>query len=263
MSWVKNIRTAIKVLNEIGEERNAENPATPIDQPTLAQIVAGPQSTATPHVNHETAMKVTAVLACVRLLTGTYASLSSFVYERLDPKGKRRATEHPTYKLIHDRPNPHMSSFAFKELLLKDVLLKGNGYAEIEWGRDGYPRNIWPLIGVTVDPVGNIYNLKYKVTYHEGQRDRSVYYLDPLQVIHVQAISAGIKGRSLINYSVESIGTAIAVNEFSGRFFSGGARPGGVLEHPNRLSEDGAKRLRAQWELAHSGLSNAHRVAIL
>ncbi|NMA82919.1 MAG: phage portal protein, partial [Epulopiscium sp.] len=96
-------------------------------------------------VNERTAMQTTAVYACVRILAETTASLPLHTYKRTD-KGKEKAIDHPLYYLLHDEPNPEMTSFVFRETLMGHLLLWGNAYAQII--RDGRGRvlALYPLM---------------------------------------------------------------------------------------------------------------------
>ncbi|GIW49002.1 MAG: hypothetical protein KatS3mg079_478 [Caloramator sp.] len=75
-------------------------------------------------VSEEAAMRTTAVYACVRVLAESVASLPLSLYKRLD-RGKEKATYHPLYFLLHDMPNPEMTSFTFRETLMTHLLLWG------------------------------------------------------------------------------------------------------------------------------------------
>jgi HK97 family phage portal protein len=81
-------------------------------------------------VNERTAMQTTAVYACVRILAETIASLPLNVYRSTD-NGKEKAIDHQLYYLLHDEPNPEMTSFVFRETLMSHLLLWGNAYAQI------------------------------------------------------------------------------------------------------------------------------------
>jgi HK97 family phage portal protein len=152
-----------------------------------------------------------------------------------------------------------MTAYTFKERLLADVLLRGNAFAEIEWSREGIPVALWPLPPARTEPKTlDSGRLVYEVKIQE-----STYQLHPQQVLHVPCMGDGIKGRSLISYAAESIGNALATNEYANRFFSNDGAPGGVLEHSGTLREETQKRLRHSWQAAHGGLSNSHRLAIL
>ena len=69
-------------------------------------------------MNETTAMQMTAVYSCVRILSETVAGLPLNVYKYNDSGGKEKAFKHPLYRLLHDEPNPEMTSFAFRETLM-------------------------------------------------------------------------------------------------------------------------------------------------
>ena len=96
-------------------------------------------------VNEFTAMQTTAVYACVRILTESIASLPLHVYE-YKGQGKERVPQHPLYFLLHDSPNPEMTSFIFRETAMIHLLLWGNSYSQII--RDGMGRvvGLYPLL---------------------------------------------------------------------------------------------------------------------
>lgn len=83
------------------------------------------------YVNERSAMQMTAVYACVRILSEAVAGLPLHLYRYNDSGGKEKATDHPLYTLLHDEPNPEMSSFVFRETLMTHLLLYGNAYAQI------------------------------------------------------------------------------------------------------------------------------------
>ena len=88
-------------------------------------------TTADKPVNERTAMQMTAVYSCVRILSETIAGLPPHVYRYNDTGGKEKNLQHRLYKLLHDEPNPEMTSFAFRETLMSHLLLWGNAYAQI------------------------------------------------------------------------------------------------------------------------------------
>ena len=96
-------------------------------------------------VSEESSMRVSAVYACVRVLSETIASLPLPIYKRLD-RGKDKAYDHPIYSLLHDMPNPEMTSFTFREVMMTNLLLWGNAYAQIV--RNGYGQivELWALL---------------------------------------------------------------------------------------------------------------------
>jgi HK97 family phage portal protein len=179
-------------------------------------------------VNERTAMQTTAVYACVRILAETIASLPLHTYKSTED-GKEKARDHPIYHLLSDAPNPEMTSFAFRETLMGHLLLWGNSYSQII--RDGRGRviAIYPLLPdkmtVKRSEKGEIYYLYIK----EGQE----YILRKDEVLHIPGLGFdGLIGYSPIAMAKNAIGMALATEEYGAKFFSNGANPGGVLEHP-------------------------------
>jgi HK97 family phage portal protein len=208
-------------------------------------------------VNERTAMQTTAVYACVRVLAEAIASLPLHIY-RTTKEGKEKAIDHPLYVLLHHEPNPEMTSFVFRETLMGHLLLWGNAYAQII--RDGRGRVValYPLMPdkMTVDRTeqGTVYYL-----YHtEG----ATVPLRNDEVFHIPGLGFdGLLGYSPIAMSKNAIGMAIATEEYGASFFSNGANPGGVLEHPGVVKDPA--RIRESWNALYQGSKNAHRVAVL
>lgn len=240
--------------------RSGQMSLSDLDQMMDMQLRNGRSATGR-HIDADTALRVAAVYACVRILAETLASLPLRVYERLDNGGKRPAPEHPLYRLLHDRPNDEMTSFELRETLVAHVALRGNAYAEIL--RDPYtsdPIALWPLRPDRME----ISRVGAELVYQYRLADGTSKWFSQEQILHLRGLgSNGIVGYSPIEMAREAIGLGLAAEEFGARFFSNGARPGTVLQHPGALSDEAHKRLRESWESRHMGLSNAQRVAIL
>jgi HK97 family phage portal protein len=211
------------------------------------------------------ALTLTAVYACVRILAETLASLPLVPYRRLgERRGKRRATEHYLYPILHDIANPEMTSFTLRETLMGHVALRGNAFAEIELNRRGEVLALWPLRPDKMERVkreGGRLKFYYRVPAKEGG---GLKRLDQERVLHVKGLSSnGIVGYDPITLARQALGLALGTEEFGARFFGNGARPGGVLKHPGRLTQEAYEKLRDSWEDRHKGLSQAHRTAIL
>src|SRR5512137_1144593 len=110
-------------------------------------------------VTPESSLRATAVFACVRVLSETLASLPLITYRRLQ-RGKERASDFYLYPILHDTPNPEMTSFTFRETLTAHVALWGNGYAEMQLDGAGRVTALWPLLPnqtrITRDREGNL-----------------------------------------------------------------------------------------------------------
>ena len=96
-------------------------------------------------VTERSAMQMTAVYACVRILSEAIAGLPLHLYRYKDGGGKEKAVDHPLYLLLHDEPNPEMSSFVFRETLMTHLLLWGNAYAQIIRNGKGEVIALYPL----------------------------------------------------------------------------------------------------------------------
>ena len=208
-------------------------------------------------VNERTAMQTTAVYACVRILAETIASLPLHTYRYTDC-GKEKAIYHPLYRLLHNEPNPEMTSFVFRETLMSHLLLWGNAYAQIIRDGRGVVLALYPLLPdrMTVDRAVN------GEIYYQYQKDTGAVILRREEVLHIPGLGFdGLIGYSPIAMAKNAIGMAIATEEYGARFFANGANPGGVLEHPGVVKDP--KRVRDSWNALFQGSSNAHRVAVL
>nr|WP_046497830.1 phage portal protein [Syntrophomonas zehnderi] len=208
-------------------------------------------------VNERTAMQTTAVYACVRILAETIASLPLNVYRSTD-NGKEKATDHQLYYLLHDEPNPEMTSFVFRETLMSHLLLWGNAYAQIIRDGRGKVLALYPLLPdrMMVDRTteGQL--------YYEYRKDTGYVILRPEDILHIPGLGFdGLVGYSPIAMAKDAIGMAIATEEYGGKFFANGASPGGVLEHPGVVKDPA--RIRESWNAVYQGSGNAHRIAVL
>lgn len=212
-------------------------------------------------VSPEGALAHAAVLAAVRLLSDTVASLPLILYRRLPDGGKERATDHQLYHLLHLQPNPRMSAFSLKEALQASLALYGNAYAWIDWGPDGRPQALWPLPPTMVAPEQDqsTGDIVYRIQTREGSQVVGYH-----QVLHIPGFSFdGLIGKSPITMAREAVGLALAQDEHGAAFFARGARMSGVLTYPGSLSPEARERLRKSWEALSSGRDNAWRTAVL
>ncbi len=218
-------------------------------------------------VNERTAMQTTAVYACVRILAEAIASLPLHVYEYQDDGGKKLVHDHPLYYLLHDEPNPEMTSFVFRETLMSHLLIWGNAYAQII--RDGAGRvlGLYPLLPdkmeVQRDDRGNIF---YVYSRNSDENPMFKEYgnikLKAEDVLHIPGLGFdGLIGYSPIAMAKNAVGMTLACEEYGASFFANGANPGGVLEHPGVLKDP--SKVRESWNSVYRGVNNAHKIAVL
>ena len=218
------------------------------------------------HVNERTSMQMTAVYSCVRILSEAVASLPLNVYRYTDSGGKEKAIDHTLYRLLHDEPNPEMSSFIFRETLMTHLLLWGNAYAQIIRNGKGEVVALYPLMpdrmSVDRDKNGRLYYKYTKSNDDAPTMENGSVYLDPSDVLHVPGLGFdGLVGYSPIAMAKNAIGLAIAAEEYGSKFYANGAAPSGVLEHPGTLKDP--ERVRNSWNSTFGGSSNSHKVAVL
>lgn len=211
-------------------------------------------------VTPDTALGYAAVWACVRVLSQTIAALPLKLYER---QGDNRhvASEFYLYPLLHDQPNPLMSSLEFREALQGHLLLWGNAYCEIEYDNGGRIKALWPLRPDRMESWSRVGDM---LVYKFRMPDNSLVTLRGDRVWHLRGWSSdGLIGYSPIQVHRQAIGLGIAAEEYGARFFGNDARPGGVLVHPGKLRDDSAKRLQKAWHENYGGLGQSHRTAVL
>ena len=166
--------------------------------------------------------------------------------------------DHQLYYLLHDEPNPEMTSFVFRETLMSHLLLWGNAYAQIIRDGRGKVLALYPLLPdrMTVDRTtdGRL--------YYEYRKDTGYVILRPEDILHIPGLGFdGLVGYSPIAMAKNAIGMAIATEEYGSKFFANGASPGGVLEHPGVVKDPA--RIRESWNAVYQGSGNAHRIAVL
>lgn len=224
------------------------------------------RTTAGKAVTQRSAMQMTAVYSCVRILSEAIASLPLHLYRYTDSGGKEKATDSSLYFLLHDEPNPEMTSFVFRETLMTHLLLWGNAYAQIIRNGKGEVTAFYPLMPdrmtVDRDENGRLY-YEYTVSSDDAPiNKKSIVRLQPFDVLHIPGLGFdGLVGYSPIAMAKNSIGMAIACEEYGSKFFANGAAPSGVLEHPGTIKDP--SRVRESWTQSFGGSSNAHKVAVL
>ncbi len=212
-------------------------------------------------VTVEGSLRLAAVLGAVTLIADSLASVPLSLYEKLPNGGRRVREDHPLHRVLHDLANPLQTSFDVRAMMLAHRLLYGNAYAEIEWDTDGYPVALWPM-----DPqrVGIVMLEDRRIVYTYWSEEYGGLALPAWRVHHQRWLSMrGFVGLSPIRTAMNAVGLGLAMEEFGAKYFVNGAAPSVVLSHPSKLSSDAVKNLRASFEMQWSGLSNAHRIAVV
>jgi HK97 family phage portal protein len=221
------------------------------------------QTTSGKIVTEYTAMQTTAVYACVRILAEAIAGLPLHVYEQGTDGGKRLMPLHPLYRLLHDEPNPEMTSFVFREALMSHLCLWGNAYAQIIRDGRGQPIALYPLLpnqmDVSRDAGGQ---LVYTYTRTPDERGKTgIVQFRRHEVLHIPGLGFdGLVGYSPIAMAKNAVGLSIAADEFGATFFANGANPSGVLESPGPLKDP---QMLKESGVHQFGGSGSHSIAVL
>ena len=218
-------------------------------------------------VDEKSAMQIATVYACVRLLAETVAGLPLHLYRTKDGgSAKERAMDHPLYKLLYRQPNPEMTSFSFREVMMTHLLLWGNCYAQIiRDGKNGV-LGLYPLLPENIeidrDDKGQIFYIYHAYTDEKpGENNKDIYFRRD-EIFHVPGLGFnGLVGFSPIAMMKNALGTTLAVEKYGSSFFKNGAQPSGVLEHPGVLKDP--SKIRENWSAVYGGANNAHKVAVL
>lgn len=252
------------ILELIGLKRARDKPTNSYEGSDFSYLFG--RTTSGKNVNEMTALQTTAVYACVRILAEAIASLPIHVYRHTD-EGKEQDVNHQLYYLLHDEPNPDMTSFVFRETLMSHLLIWGNAYAQIIRDGRGQVLALYPLLPdrVTVkrDDRGELYYV-YQRSEEDNPnfKDKGNIILKKSEVLHVPGLGFdGLIGYSPIAMAKNAVGMTLATEEYGASFFANGANPGGVLEHPGILKDP--SKVRESWNQVYQGTNNSHKVAVL
>lgn len=227
----------------------------------LVEMFGGAESRAGARVNVDTAVKVTAVFACVRILAMLLASLPLHTYRRITG-GKELATDHPLYFVLHSMFNPQCTSYMGRLIMMVNLLLTGRAHAEIVRNGASDIIELWPIpsnkVSIRMNPRTN--EPFYEVYLDNG----GTKVLYPEQMFHLQWI--GLENFDTFDPIIlarEAIGLSIAAEEFGSKFFANGANASGIAEYPGKLSDEAYNRFTKTFNEKYAGLSKAQRVIFL
>lgn len=211
-------------------------------------------------VSETTAFKYVAFYSAVDFISRGLGQLPLKLYKRVSDDERQEATSHRQYQMAHTRPNPEQTAFIFRSTMQSWCLRWGNAYAEIQ-RKNGLPEALWHLRSDRVTARRNkVGKIVYDVFSDAGVVDRT---LSAENMLHIRTMGDGMVGYSPVRLFRESIGLGLATEKHGAAFFGNNASPGGLLEHPARLSDKALANLKASWKGVHGGPENAFKPAIL
>lgn len=209
-------------------------------------------------VNQDSAMRVTAVWACVKLVSETLASLPLVLFKE-QGEGRQRAKDHSLYWIFRDGPNPYQDIVQFCETMMIHALLRGNAYARIYFDNRGRVSELYIFPPDSITPV-----VENGQVFYDTTKDGQTFRLKHTNVFHLRGPSLdGLIGMSPIDFAKETVGAAQAMVKHGGGVWKNGARIGGVLTHPGKLTPAGLQNLKSSWNSQSTGPTNSGGTAIL
>lgn len=228
----------------------------------------GTSTAAGVNVDAERSLQVSAVYACVRLISEAIGQLPVHLYRR-DGDSRIPVDDHPLLPVLTGQTNDDIDAGEFWRTMTGWMLLRGNGIAFSEIGGDGRAKALWPISPTSVKMARSTRGKRfYKVTLNDAEyvpgfttgRVRSV---PAEKVLHYRAFGLGTWGLSPVGLARTKVGTAFAAEQYGAGFFARGANPGGALTTKQKLTDEQFDRTAKQWNDRHGGFDNAHRVAVL
>lgn len=214
-------------------------------------------------VTVETAMRVAAVFACVRIRTGAIANTPLGVKRRINDRTREDASDHPVWLLMNRKPNAWQTPSQFKRMLEAHILLRGNAYAAKTLGVGGQLLALTPLHPDRVEKRQRAdMTLEFILTRKDGSR--VIFAQD--EMLHLVGLSLdGVNGLSVLSYAREAIGLSLAMEAHGGTVFRNGANVSGVFQMPagRTLAQEQADGLRAQLDEYRQGGAKDGKVIVL
>lgn len=225
-----------------------------------AALRDGSLSSSGSNVTPNTAMRVAAVYACVRILSGVPANMPLHIKRRIDAHTREDASGHPLWKIFRRRPNRWQTPSQFKRMMQAHRLLRGNAYAMIVRSR-GMVQELIPLHPDQVEcKQADDLSIVYEYTRKDGRK----VILPQRDVFHLSGLTLdGVRGVSVITYARETIGLSLSMEDHGANTFKNGARVSNVLKHPGKLGQEGLEFLKASLDSYRAGGESEGKALIL
>lgn len=230
------------------------------------------------YVSKESALRMSAVFCCTRIISETVAHLPLQVIEQQDARTTRKATDHPLWRVLHYMPTPEQDKMSWFDMQVALQLNWGNAYAEIERNSLGQIVALWPIHPSRI-PLRNIRRngrdpstwpsivagQPGEIVYWVNDDDGTAYPVPASDMFHVPGVlsSNGVTGISIIEWGANSIGLAAAKEQHASAFFRNGAASNIALMSKAKVGKETAERLREQWQRMYGGSQNHYKALLL
>lgn len=219
-------------------------------------------------INQYSALQVTAVMTCVRMLSYDFAKATPEIYKQIGNGKKTPSKSHPLYTLFR-QPNDWMTWADFASMVQNGLALRGNGYIVVVRNMQGDPLYFVPVnpdrVALYQAADGGLFYMVTRSGLHETAVLQNMPSLIPSRdIIHLKGLSTnGLVGISPISIAREAVGLALAQEQQAARWMGNAAKPSGILTTDNRLTPDAYERAKTSWKQAQEGLMNSGKTAVL
>lgn len=234
--------------------------AMDFDSDVFRELMAtGRTSAAGVRVREKVALRNSAFFRATKLISTSIGMLPTHLMRRTADGRTQKAKDHPLYRLLHKRPNGYQTALEFKAHMQLCALLDGNAYARVVWGVKGGRRAVIALIPFkrrSITPgLGDNGEISFRYQPDSGNA-QTLSARDVFHFRHPLSLD-GIKGVSLLDVAVETLGLAAAAERALGKLLDKGVMAGGAIEFAGELGDEAFERLRTSLAEDHSGAENA------
>jgi HK97 family phage portal protein len=216
-------------------------------------------------VSANSAMRVSAVAACVAKISGAIVNMPIHEYSLDGGEIPARMPRSDLWYLLNEQPSAQFTAASMWEGVSMAQLLRGDAFGLIKWRMNGKVREILPLPWGCVSPIRTV---EGGVRYYVNMPSHGIStWFDPADILHFPGMGfddTTMRSMSVIQFGARNaIGNAMAMDEYSGKFFEGGAHPSMILEAPAKMDPEQIAALQAAFVRKYAGLSNAHAVPLV
>jgi HK97 family phage portal protein len=216
-------------------------------------------------ISATSAMRVSAVAACVAKISGAIVSMPLHVYSSGANDIPDRLPRDALWYLLNEQCSPQYTSASMWEGVSMAQLLRGDAFALIRRGMNGNVREILPLPWGCVSPIRMP---DFGVRYYVNMPQHSISsWFEPSEILHFPGLGFDdsiMRSMSVIQYGARNaIGNALSMDNYSGKFFENGAHPSMILEASGKMNPEQIAALQAAFAAKHAGHDNAHRIPLV
>lgn len=216
-------------------------------------------------ISATSAMRVSAVAACVSKISGAIVSMPLHIYSSGAGDIPDRMPRDALWYLLNEQCSPQYTSASMWEGVSMAQLLRGDAFALIRRGMNGSVREILPLPWGCVTPIRMP---EFGVRYYVNMPEHGIStWYEPSDILHFPGLGfddAIMRSMSVIQYGARNaIGNALSMDNYSGKFFEGGAHPSMILEAAGKMNPEQIAALQAAFVAKHSGQENAHKIPLV